>query len=198
MADTGMPKRPALEGLAKPGRFGAVQDAVGVRISVRDELEIASVAMRDGVRDAFEARTQALLSFAPKDGPVRWGNGHTSALGIGPGRWLFLRRDGHGSFSTRLAAALAPLASVSDHSDGYVTFRIEGDCARRALAKGVPLDLHPAAFADDRVAVTLIAHIGAVAWREGEQFHIAVFRSYAKSFWHWLSASAAEFGAELV
>ncbi len=86
MADTGMPKRPALEGLAKPGRFGAVQDAVGVRISVRDDLQIVGVAVRDGVRDALDARTQALLSFAPKDGPVRSGNGHTRALGIRPGR----------------------------------------------------------------------------------------------------------------
>ncbi len=198
MVDTGMPRKPAVEGLARLGRFGAVKDAAGVRISVRDDLEIASVAVRAGARDAFDARASALLSFAPKDGPIRSGDGDTSALGIGPGRWLFLRRGGRGDFAARLAAELAPLASVSDHSDGYVVFRIEGDCARRALAKGVPLDLHPAAFAEDGVAVTLVAHIGAVVWREEKQFHIAVSRSYVGSFWHWLSASAAEFGAELV
>ncbi|HEY0106774.1 MAG TPA: sarcosine oxidase subunit gamma family protein [Rhizomicrobium sp.] len=198
MADPVMRATPALAGLVKPGRFGAVRDAPGVRISVRDDLEIASVAVRAGARDAFDARASALLSFIPKDGPVRSGNGNMSALGIGPGRWLFLRRGGQGDFAAGLAADLAPLASVSDQSDGYVSFAVGGDCARRTLAKGMPLDLHPAAFAEDDVAVTLVTHIGAVVWREDEQFHIAVFRSYVGSFWHWLSASAAEFGAGLV
>lgn len=198
MVDTDMPRRPALAGLARPGRFGAVKDRAGVRISVRDDLEIASVALRAGARDVFDTRAAALLSFAPKDGPIRSGAGDTSALGIGPGRWLFLRSGDRRDFAAQLAAELAQLASVSDHSDGYVIFKIEGDGARRALAKGVPLDLHPAAFAEDNVAVTLVAHIGVVVWRQEKHFHIAVFRSYVGSFWHWLSASAAEFGAELV
>jgi heterotetrameric sarcosine oxidase gamma subunit len=59
--------------------------------------------------------------------------------------------------------------------------------------KGVPIDLHPAAFADD-VAVTVIAHIGAIVWQSApDHFSIAIFRSYAGSFWHWRAASAAEF-----
>jgi sarcosine oxidase subunit gamma len=46
--------------------------------------------------------------------------------------------------------------------------------------------------------VTVIAHIGAIVWQGGEnRFAIAVFRSYAGSFWHWLAASAAEFGLEV-
>ena len=48
------------------------------------------------------------------------------------------------------------------------------------------------------VAVTVIAHVGAVVWRRNGCFAFAVFRSYAGSFWHWLAASAAEFGLTVV
>jgi sarcosine oxidase subunit gamma len=91
-------------------------------------------------------------------------------------------------------ASLRDMASLSDHSDGYAVFEIWGPAARAALAKGVPVDLHPESFTDD-VAVTVIAHIDAIVWRASQdQFAIAVFRSYAESFWYWLTASAAEFG----
>jgi sarcosine oxidase gamma subunit len=62
----------------------------------------------------------------------------------------------------------------------------------RILARA--LDLHPDVFTGN-VAVTVIAHIGAIVRQcAPERFAIAVFRSYAGSFRHWLNASAAEFG----
>ena len=111
-----------------------------------------------------------------------------TALGIGPGRWLFLDRP------MDQLAPLAGLASLSDHSDGYAVFEVWGPKVREALSRGVPLDLHPGQFSD-QVAVTMVAHIGAIIWQSGQdRFILAVFRSYAGSFWHWLSASAAPFG----
>ncbi len=65
--------------------------------------------------------------------------------------------------------------------------------------KGVAIDLHRDAFGMADVAVTAIAHIGTILWMVDEQprYRVAVFRSYAGSFWHWLSTSAAEFGIEV-
>jgi len=104
------------------------------------------------------------------------------------GRWLFL------DVAPEQLEDLSGLASFSDHSDGYAVFEIWGPKVRETLAKGVPIDLHPAVFTDT-VAVTVIAHIGAIVWQTApDRFSIAVFRSYAGSFWHWLSASAAEYG----
>ena len=42
--------------------------------------------------------------------------------------------------------------------------------------------------------------MGVVVWRthEADGFDIALFRSVAESFWRWLSASAAEYGYEVV
>ena len=93
-----------------------------------------------------------------------------------------------------VALCLGDAASLSDHSDGYALFEVWGPRVRDGLAKGVPVDLHPECFTDD-VAVTVVAHIGAIVWQSGpDRFTLAVFRSYAGSFWHWLSASAAPFG----
>lgn len=163
---------PALAGMKDIGRGG------GVRAALR-EYRITAVLARKGQAQALMQQTGIL------NAPRRSGVNGITALGIGPGRWLLLGMT---------PPQLSGLASLSDHSDGYAVFEVWGPRVRDALAKGVPLDLHQSVFTDD-VAVTIIAHIGAIVWQSApDRFSIAVFRSYAGSFWHWLAASAAEFG----
>jgi len=166
---------PALSGLKNIGNGG------GVYVALREHRIVSVLARKE--------QTQALMEKTGiVDAPRQSGTGGVTALGIGPGRWLFL-----GATQEELAP-LSDLASLSDHSDGYAVFEVWGPKARAALAKGVPVDLHPAVFTDT-VAVTVIAHIGAIVWQSAtDRFSVAVFRSYAGSFWHFLSASAAEYG----
>ena len=98
-----------------------------------------------------------------------------------------------------LARDLDGLAAIADQSDAYAVCRIAGPRARDALAKGVTLDLHPASFPSGSAAVTGIAGIGAVLWLgdEAPTFDVAVARSLASSFWHWLVTGAAEYGLEV-
>jgi sarcosine oxidase subunit gamma len=76
---------------------------------------------------------------------------------------------------------------------------ISGPRARDALAKGVAVDLHPRAFEAGHAAATLVAHIGVTLWQvdEAPTFHVCVPRAFSSSFWHWLLASAAEYGFEV-
>jgi sarcosine oxidase subunit gamma len=165
---------PALRGMASIG------NGVGVQARLWPPIPIVSVLACKGQNLAAE--------LGITDGPRQSAHEGATALGIGPGRWLFLGRE------MDQLRQLAGRASLADHSDGYAVFEISGPKARDALAKGVPLDLDPAVFKDD-VAVTVIAHIGAIVWQSApDRFAVAVFRSYAGSFWHWLAASAAEFG----
>jgi methylglutamate dehydrogenase subunit D len=176
-------------------KLTCVGSGAGVRARLKDGLAIVSVLARVGAAEAVADRAQAAFGLALTTGPGRGAAGNISALGIGPGRWLFLREESGNDFPAMVAAALEGVASISDHSDGYAVFEIEGPRARHALAKGVPVDLDAAMFGESDAAVTLIAHIGAIVWREApERFCIAVFRSFADSFWHWLSASSAEYG----
>ncbi|MDU1665201.1 MAG: sarcosine oxidase subunit gamma family protein [Bradyrhizobium sp.] len=100
------------------------------------------------------------------------------------------------------SSSIGPLASIVDQSGGYVVFRVGGPAIRDVLAKGFPIDLHERAFPPGAAATTVAAHIGAIIWRNEDQdgcasFDIAVFRSLSRSFWHWFSEAAAEFGCEV-
>src|SRR5258708_31978346 len=153
----------------------------GVYAALREHA-IVSVLARKGQAQTLSEKAGILSA------PRQSGANGITVLGIGPGRWLFL-----GATLGQLSH-LSGLASLSDHSDGYAVFEIWGPMVRETLAKGVPVDLHPAVFTDT-VVVTVIAHIVAIVWQTApDHFSIAVFRSYAGSFWHWLAASAAEFG----
>ncbi len=120
------------------------------------------------------------------DGPKRVSRDGTDYLGIGPGKWLAF-----GAIAPDIAAS----ASVIDQCGGYGVLEIAGRDAVATLEKGIGVDLHPREFAPDAVAVTTVAHMGVILWRsEREAWRLAVFRSNAASFWHWLESSAAVFG----
>ncbi len=71
---------------------------------------------------------------------------------------------------------------------------------RDVLAKGVPVDLHSRAFKAGDVATTVVAYIGVQVdmLDDAPTYQVTAPRSMAGSFWSWLSASAAEFGYEVV
>jgi sarcosine oxidase subunit gamma len=85
---------------------------------------------------------------------------------------------------------------VSDQSDGYAVLRLAGAAMRATFEKGLAVDLHPAAFGPGDAAVTTCSHIGVILWQldDAPTYEIALFRSLAADFWHWLSTSAAEYG----
>ena len=89
------------------------------------------------------------------------------------------------------------MSSIVDQSDARAVVRISGSRARDVLAKGVPIDLHPRAFKANNVAITHASHIGIIFWQidDAPTYEIAMFRSFADSFAHWLIELSAEFVA---
>ena len=104
-----------------------------------------------------------------------------------------------GELETRLAPVFAGLASVAEQSDGRTVLRIAGPKARDVLAKGLPIDLHPRVFRPGDTALTVAALIGVQIWQTNEAptYELAVFRGFARSFWNFLTESAAEYGCEI-
>ena len=101
--------------------------------------------------------------------------------------------------AAELSEAIGDAAAVTDQSDGYATLRLIGPRAAALLEKGVSIDLHDGVFLPGSAAVTSCAHLGIMLWRiENENDHpvyeIAVFRSLARSLWHFIEESASEFG----
>lgn len=157
-------------------------------ITERTGLGIATVMQRRG---ANTSALSAAIGCALPEGPRRTANGPLSIIGTGPGTWLAMMEDAPVDWAETLQARLAGLASGSDQSGGYLVHRFTGAGAIDLLQRGVAIDLHPAAFPTGSVATTVIAHIGVILWRvdDDPSFDVAIFRSYADSFHHWIDTT---------
>lgn len=155
----------------------------GLRIEAWGPVSVAATMAYRGAEGAAGERLSAFGRSA-SDAKI---------LTIGPGTWLILRN--------KHALALPNLDDVAvtfDQGDGYALLRMCGTAAITVLQKGIFIDLHSALAADDSCVSSVIAHINVTAWRvSSDTFGVAVPRSYAGSFWHWLSTAAAAEGVPL-
>jgi len=178
-------------------RYGSLVGTPGVTIELPESGTLAIIAARQDRQRVL--RESALSGFAVNlpDLPRRVEGRDIAFIWTGPDQWLAQGPPGKASL---LAQAFAGLASVVDQSHARALLRITGPRARDALAKGLAIDLHPRAFATGFAAATSVAHIAVLLWQLDDRptYEFAVPRSYALSFWHWLQASAAEYGVEFV
>ena len=200
MPDPALFTRSGLESLAAPGRHGVSGGAPGLTIELRRDYAVASVEARPGTVEALAERVRAAFGLALRTGPHRASAGPVAFASAGPGHWLATARGVEPrSFAAQLKRELTGVAFVTDLSDGRVILAVGGAKVREVLAKGIPLDLHPRAFALGDAAVTVAHHIGVQLWLidDAPTFELAVHRSYAASFWHWLVEAGSEFGVQV-
>ncbi|MEZ5752399.1 MAG: sarcosine oxidase subunit gamma family protein [Paracoccaceae bacterium] len=76
-------------------------------------------------------------------------------------------------------------AAITDQSDGWAWFRLQGEDATAVLARLTPLDLRVSAFAPGTSARAPLNHMQAVILRTAaDAFELAVFRSMAQTAQH--------------
>ncbi|CAO4183280.1 sarcosine oxidase subunit gamma [Methylorubrum aminovorans] len=189
--------RGAWEGAGKTGRYGAAKGPAGIRLMLRDGFGLATLIAADGKEADLRAILTERFGLSLPEAGAAHIEGERGLVWSAPGQWLSVApspRD-----LRDLPEALRGVAAVTDQSDSRALVRISGPQARAMLAKGVAVDLHPRAFGPGQVAVTSIAHIGVQLWQRDAEptYEIAVARSFAGSFWHWLEHAAAEFGYEV-
>jgi sarcosine oxidase subunit gamma len=178
------------------GHHGAVRPA-RVAVCERTDLALASVLARHGADSALASKVRETFGIELPMLPRRSAAGGVAFVWAGPGHWLATAEGEAGHrFEARLRKALDGLASISDQSDGRAVLRIAGSCARDTLGKGLPVDLDPSVMQPGGALVSAIGHIGVHLWQLDAvpTYECAISRSYAQSFWHWLEASAAEYG----
>jgi methylglutamate dehydrogenase subunit D len=162
-----------------------------LRISER-RVGLATVMALAGRRDAIAAA----LGIAPPTGSRRIAADDLALIGTGPDVWLAVKEKTGSGWASGLAERLVDAASVSDQSSGYAVLRLEGAAARELLSRGAFIDFHPSCFGPGSAAVTVIAHMGVILWQidDAPTYEVALFRSYAASFWHWIEATSAAMG----
>jgi sarcosine oxidase subunit gamma len=178
-----------LAAIMAPGRHGA-EAASPLRLDA-PARDIVQVLARRGQAD----RVADALGGLPGPG-ASLGTRFGTALWLQPGVWAVARPRGpEGELATRLAAAVGTAALVVDQTHGRCTIGIEGASARRMLAKGIRIDLHPRVFAVGAAAVTECAHLGVALHRPAEdRYELIVLATFARELWHWVCEAAGEFG----
>ncbi len=145
----------------------------------------ADAAFRNAVRAVCgcELPTASNSSSAGPDGEI---------LKLGPDEWLLVSDTG-ALWSETMAI---PGATLTDVSHGRIAVRLTGEKSRDVLAKGCSVDLHPGQFPPGTCIQTSISKISVIIHRPQNDhgFMLYAARSYAGSFWHWLTAAANEYG----
>ena len=164
--------------------------ADALQISELSGFGLATLMARQGAK--LKAIGEA-LGVVPPSGPEAVFEKHLSLIGTGPGVWLAFADQADGEWCARLTQSLAGLASVSDQSSGYVILRLSGPAARTVLQRGAAIDLAPVAFEPGAAAATMISHMSVWLWQVDDRptYDVAIFRSFADSFRHWLDAAVA-------
>jgi sarcosine oxidase subunit gamma len=182
------------------GRYGRPAGDPGVIATEVKHVGLALVTARKGKRASLDDAARSAFGVALPDTPRRAVGRDMAFIWSGPEQWLAHIVPVPAVGMEAVLAPLAGAASLVDQSHGRTVFRVTGHRVRDALAKGLPIDLHPRAFGTGDAAVTSVAHIGVQLWQtdDAPTYEIAVARGFALSFWHWLEASAAEYGLQLV
>ena len=192
--------RPALAGLVKAGRFGSQSGSAGVVVKEIQGFAAASIIASQDQAIATTAAVSKYFAMPVTDLPRRVVHGGLSTSGVAPGQWLAIERDPSKSSISALRADLADFAAVVDQSDSRLVLEVSGPLARLALAKGIPVDLDASVFKPGDVAQTIAAHISVQIslMTERPAFELVSAASTAGSLWSWLSASAGEYGLDVV
>ncbi len=167
--------------------------AAGVSLAETGDTAIASVQVRRGQMAVLSARVLEMFGVELPGRPRRVAGGEVAFVGVGAGRWWALRPGGGSAFAASLARDFAGIAAVTEQGDGWRLLRLSGPGTRALLARGLALDLHPRTFAEGDAATTEIAHIGVTLWQldAAPTYEIAIPRSFAGSFAHWLAVTVA-------
>jgi sarcosine oxidase subunit gamma len=168
-------------------------------ITERKNLAIATVIARKGqgaaLRAAFGQRFGVLLP----DRPTCAAAGGITVIGMAPQQWLAVaEEDAAVEFLDHLTIALGLYAAITEQSDARAVLRLQGSKARAALAKGLPIDLHPHHFKPGDAALTVMALTGVHLWQidDNPTYDLAVSRSMASGLVSLLIDNAAEYGVE--
>lgn len=189
MRDLSLAASPAFSGW--PSCHGA-----NLAIAARDDLMIVGLAAHRGKRDVLKSILNARYGVSLPEKPCAVSGKDLTLLWAGPAQWLAIATRGdERDLEMELKEVAADMAAVVDHSDGRAVINVSGSDARKVLAKGFQIDLHPKAFQLNDVAITQASHISATIWMSGDAptYTILVPRSFADSFAEWLTSSAEEF-----
>ena len=135
-----------------------------------------------GAPDAFGDLLSPWSLTLPQTPNTVSGRGAVRVAWIGPGHWLLCApAELESDLADRVRADPADgLRSIINISDTLVFFAIAGADRMQIMAAACPLDVHPVAFPENGATYTEVFGLKGLVIRHGEQFELAVDRSFAE------------------
>jgi sarcosine oxidase subunit gamma len=110
---------------------------------------------------------------------------------VAPDHWMLCLSDGEDSrWEGKFQKALSgEFCSITNVSDMYLTFRLEGRQARDVLLQAVSADLHPRVFSKGSFLRTAFAKTTAMVYQTSDEpaYDVTVYRSYKSYVGEWFS-----------
>ena len=187
----------ALNGVLEAGTYGRkLVGGPGVVLRERPNLSITQVAAYGDTAEEAGNVIESLLGVFPPREPNRSVRVEaTQICWIGPHRWWIIEPEQEHRADS-IARQLGDGAAVTTQGHGRSCIRLSGPSARNLLPKGCALDFHPSRFSAGHCAQTSLGHVNTLinCIDDVPIFDLFVMRSYAVSFWEWMTDAAGEFG----
>ena len=187
----------ALKGVVEPGTYGRkIAGGPGITLRERPNLSIVQVAAYPDTAEKTGNVIKSLIGAFPLPEPNRSIMfDSTRICWIGPHKWWFIETDQRHRAES-IGTHLGNDAAVTTQGHGRSCVRLSGPSARDLLAKGCTLDFHPSRFSAGHCAQTSLGHANTLINCIDDEpiFDLFVLRSYAVSFWEWITDAAREFG----
>jgi len=189
-------RRHGLEGLlTEPG--GSRQADPGASVTVRGDLGYVNVRGRASDASFVQSIEQAVGQPLPLE-PNTSSFGQHKLFWLGPDEWAVVTPA---SGAARLAKQLEEASqdrhvAVNDLSGGQIALELKGPNCRDLLAKGCPLDLHPAVFSVGDCAQSGLAKASVLIALTDETptFLVVVRRSFSDYLCRWLAHAGSDEG----
>lgn len=173
------------------GTTARVDSFDGLRISECPDWALASVAARLGQEPAMASAARAFLGMALPDVARTAEPDPFGVFWIGPDQWMIeAPHDTHESLAAQIKAALGDTASVTEQTDGWVRFDLQGERCHDVLERLCNADTRT--MAPGSVTRTRLEHLGCLLIRRPQDDHFSVLgpRSSARSIHHALMTAA--------
>ena len=187
----------ALNGVVEPGTYGRkIAGGPGITLRERPNLSIIHVAAYSDTAEKAGNVIRSLVGAFPPPEPNRSIMVDSIQIfWIGPHKWWIIE-TGQRHRAESIASHLGNDAAVTTQGHGRTCIRLSGPSARDLLAKGCTLDFHPSRFSTGHCAQPSLGHANTLINCIDDEpiFGLFVLRSYAVSFWEWITDAAGEFG----
>ena len=140
------------------------------------------------------AAVEKALGISGKPGQASKTRNFT-ALPVSPDQWMLVAPQKTTTTTASLIKKIGKNGYVSEQSDSRVRFHISGPHARDLMARGCRLDLHDDLTGKGFCAQTSMAQVGVLLHQTEDhaEYDLYVYSGFARSFWHWLKETAAQF-----